>query len=87
VSRKNISINHARRRFELLNCAIAYDCQTVRFQEGTTRLNGKVGSEGREVAALTLSGLLHKFQLGDYALICDVEGAEAENDHRIARHS
>jgi len=82
MARQNLRSNHPTRRVEVLNCAIAYDCQTVCFEEGGTNLIGKVSKEGREVPAITLSGLLQKFHIDDYVLICDIEGAEAEILHK-----
>jgi FkbM family methyltransferase len=59
--------------------------KTVTFELGESTLSSRLGDGGaqadrpvRTVPALTLGELLEREGLGDYALVCDIEGAEAE---------
>jgi FkbM family methyltransferase len=85
MAARNITSNHPDRRVELLNRAVAYKTQIVRFQEASNNLEGKVSEDGTQVEAITLSDLLSRFQVEDYVLICDVEGAESQILHYDAQ--
>ncbi len=78
--RRNVA-THGRKPVEVLNRAIGYDGPTVRLQRGPDNISGRVTRNGaddtEEVPASTLSALLEEQGLGDYALVSDIEGAEA----------
>jgi FkbM family methyltransferase len=71
-------------RVRIVHGAIHYPegaCETVGFVHGDSNLDGRVGgfSAGRQVQvrAFTLSEVLRESGFGHYALVCDIEGAEA----------
>ena len=66
-------------RAEVINAAIDYSGNQVAAEIGSSVLHSRVGvGSGPRVASLTLAGLLDTRRVGDYALVCDIEGAEAD---------
>jgi FkbM family methyltransferase len=81
---QNLRLNRLGTNYELVNCAIDYDHDgsTVFFTPGISNTTGKLRSLGArddamEVQAITLSTLLSRHAITDYALVADIEGAEA----------
>ncbi len=67
------------------NVAISYTGEPfVDFFSGETTTSGKTvgnirgGAEHTTIKALYLSALLERFEIGEYLLISDIEGAEAD---------
>jgi FkbM family methyltransferase len=80
----NLRLNRLDNNFTLVNCAIDYDHEgsTVLFSAGSSNTTGRLDSlsppEGStEVQATTLSTLLIRQGITDYALVADIEGSEA----------
>ena len=82
VARGNLRANAGRSSWTVETAAISYDVQGgVRFVRGATSTGGRLSKEvegcGDEVDLLTLSDLLARHDIGRFALIADIEGAEA----------
>lgn len=82
----NLSLNKLEANVLVINHAIAYGIgaeELVSFSAGEANTLGQLttgngsGSDIK-VRATTLSGLLEKNGIGEYSLICDIEGAEAD---------
>ncbi len=76
----NVERNTPGRRLVVLNEAIDYSGQpTVRLQVSETNTNSRLGSDpgGLAVVATTLSAVVAQFGLRAFALVADIEGAEA----------
>lgn len=76
---RNVLLNSGRKA-EVRHCAVAYGAgPTVTFSVSEQNVASGIGRAGRpvEVPATTLSALLKREGYGEYALICDIEGAEA----------
>jgi FkbM family methyltransferase len=89
VLRRNVARNAPGHRVEVVHAAVAYGRESVPFASGPTSVSGRVASgdaaDTREVPARSLSRLLAEHAIGDFALVSDVEGAEAaviEHDAR-----
>ncbi len=81
ILRDNLARNAPGRDVRIFQGAISYaGLDTVEFALGDSTLSSHLGSGAatRSVPALTLSQLLARESVGDYALVCDIEGAEAE---------
>jgi FkbM family methyltransferase len=82
VLQRNVSANAAQ-SVDVVNRAIGYDGPTVRLELGSDNTTSRVMTAGahdeaEEVPASTLSEILEEFGVcGDYALVSDIEGAEA----------
>ncbi len=66
-------------RANILHRAVAYGAPSVSFNISASSLGGSVGADsGRlvTVPTTTLSEIRATASLGDYALVCDIEGAE-----------
>lgn len=80
---RNLKRNAPQVQVQLVHGAISYDGKPeVEFAIGESNLSSHLGAQGgsgrtRRVPALTLGGVLAKAGLGDYALVSDIEGAEA----------
>ncbi|MEO6120092.1 MAG: FkbM family methyltransferase, partial [Terriglobales bacterium] len=79
VIRRNLELNGFAENTPVITAAIDYSgTKTVSFWEGGNNLQGFKDEKGTTVVpALTLEQLLADHQIGDYALVCDIEGAEA----------
>lgn len=78
---ENLGRNAPGREVSIVNAAVSYSSAgTVTFALGSDTLSSQIGAgeATRTVPALTLTALLDREGLGDYALVCDIEGAEAE---------
>jgi FkbM family methyltransferase len=79
--RRNLDRNAPGKSSELINAGIYYGPSsdgTVAINLGDTTMTSTVGETGlRRVAASRLSAILADQRLRDYALIADIEGAEA----------
>lgn len=60
------------------NAAIAYGTETATLQFSDATMAGRLSELGTTVPATTLSALLERHGIGDYALLADIEGAEAQ---------
>lgn len=82
VAVTNLEDNGGPADFEVVNCAIAYGCETVRFATSASNVSGKIAGEGAsdviEVRATTMRQLVGDHDLGDFAWVADIEGAEAQ---------
>lgn len=86
IAKRNVQANGSLElAVDFGNVAVSYSGEAfVEFFSGETTTSGKtVGSvrsdaESSLVEALTLSKLLTQFQVDDYVLISDIEGAEAD---------
>ena len=66
-------------RAEVVNAAIDYSGIEVAADISSSVLHSRVGAgSGPRVTGLTLAGLLDTRRIGEYALVCDIEGAEAD---------
>ncbi len=85
---RNIASNHPGRRYSIVRQAVSYPPgpgTAVDFIVGDSIVTGRVaaagdaaGGEVRSVPATTLSRILEENEIGDYALVADIEGAEAQ---------
>jgi len=80
--RRNVASNAPGHPVEVVHRAISYGGRTVRFGFGTTNTSGRLdqedpGAEAVEVPASTLAELLRERDITRYALVADIEGAEA----------
>lgn len=77
----NVRRNAPGARFEVVAAAVAYGADHVQIELGEDTTMGRVASGGPgggvRVPAITLSRLLAERAVGDYALVMDIEGAEA----------
>ena len=65
--------------FDVVNAAIVYDCNTVPFPLQREHLGGRIGKTSKQMANITsisLSELVSRYNLGQFNLICDIEGYE-----------
>lgn len=81
--RRNVAANAPDRAVEIVNRAIDYRNDSVVFTEGALTTGGHTvgsrpdGGRTHEVPASTLEALLDAHGIGEYALVSDIEGAEA----------
>jgi FkbM family methyltransferase len=77
----NATSNSRGARVSVSHGAISYDAATeVSFAIGERNIDSRLAggpAGGVSVPVLTLSGVLRAHQLGEYALVTDIEGAEA----------
>jgi FkbM family methyltransferase len=81
VIQKNLALNGFTGHTTVVTGAIDYSgAETVSFAEGGNTLQGQkaeAGAQTTSTPAVTLEKLLADHQINDYALVCDIEGAEA----------
>jgi len=83
ILERNLSHNGVR-DVQVVNQAVAYGTDHVAFQllhdtaSGHIAASGSCGEDIRHVPSTTLGRLVESRELGDFALVCDVEGAEYE---------
>ncbi len=77
LASRNVHLNVPQAVVNALEAAIAYGTETVRFEIGRTSTDSRVGSAGVEVPAIRLGQVLEHTGIGEYALVSDIEGAEA----------
>lgn len=88
--RANVGANAPGVRIDVLNGALAYGSDSVGFVTGATNIAGHLGGAAdaeagqRRVPALGLGELLRRESIERYALVCDIEGAEAALLHEDA---
>lgn len=88
VLRGNLAINDCARGVEVIEAAISYGGgATVQFALGERSDSGRIAADADglptiEVPAVTLSQLIDRHALTDFALVCDIEGVE----WRIVEH-
>ncbi|MFN3474830.1 MAG: FkbM family methyltransferase [Blastomonas sp.] len=78
--RQNLDTNAPGKTVEIVHGAIDYSGKDhIEFSIGSSNLSSHVGSEGKveSVPTLTLGSIQAAYNVGDYALVCDIEGAEA----------
>lgn len=76
--RRTLAAHAGRREVIVRQAALAYGGERVRMDFPDDALGGRISSQGEEVASVTLSCLLAEHGVEDYALLADLEGAEAE---------
>jgi len=83
LARRNISMAHPGRDWIVLEAAIAYGTDRVFFEAGVEHTSGRIKSDVVQkgesctvVKAHTLSWLLNHFNVGEFSLVMDIEGAE-----------
>ena len=77
---RNLQRNAPQVQVQLVHGAISYDGRPeVEFAIGESNLSSHLGSNARtrRVPAVTLGSVLSQAGLGDFALVSDIEGAEA----------
>jgi len=80
--RRNLSINRCDTNVDVIEAAISYDPgETVSFALGESSVSGRVAADAGslptiEVPACTLSQLIERHDLTDFALVSDIEGVE-----------
>lgn len=82
--RSNLDLNVPGNTASVVNAAVDYSgARSIRFELSGDAVSSRI-SDGEvevefavEVATVRLDDLRTRYELGDYALICDVEGAEA----------
>jgi FkbM family methyltransferase len=80
--RRNLAINHCDANVDVIEAAISYDPgDTVSFALGESSVSGRVAADAGslptiEVPACTLSQLIERHNLTDFALVSDIEGVE-----------
>jgi len=78
VIERNLALNGMEANTAVVSAAIDYSgAATVTFSAGPDTLGGRKADSGIAVPAMTLSALLAQHHIADYALVCDIEGAEA----------
>jgi len=80
INRKNIEFNR-KTDFVLINKAVDYSSKTVSFSTSKSNLTGKVQADGSgdstiAVETTTLTELCSTYNLKDFVLVSDIEGAE-----------
>jgi len=78
VNRKNITLNR-KSEFVLLNKALDYSGKKIAFIASDSTLSGKVAAAGdseTHIDSITLKELCQTYDLNNFTLICDIEGAE-----------
>ncbi len=85
---RNVASNHPGRRYNVLQQAVSYTAapgSAVDYSVGESNVSGRVAAGGdvergdvRSVPATTLSRILAEHEIEDYALVADIEGAEAQ---------
>ena len=78
----NLELNRLNDNVTVIHAALAYgDCET-QFRPSETNISGRIGEESASssvsVPAITLETLIRNLSIGEYALVCDIEGSEAE---------
>ena len=78
----NLELNGLNHNVVVFHAAIAYGSGHGQFQPGETTISGRVTeglpSASVSVPTVTLSTLIRDFSIGEYALVCDIEGSEWE---------
>jgi FkbM family methyltransferase len=78
--RKNLDRNASHLSAEIINAAVSYEGETVRFgisaNNLTSSISGNPGAETTTVPAITLKALIANWDRGPYQLVADIEGAE-----------
>ena len=89
LAQDNIGHTYATSRWQILPTAIAYNAQEVAFRTGSEHVAGRVdvelptaGETYLKVQARTLSDVLSEFDISEYSLVMDIEGAE----HQLISH-
>jgi FkbM family methyltransferase len=81
IQRENLAANGIA-NFEQINAAYGSEKQSVWFALGEENTLGKIGEEGKGngflVETISLSAIVKAYGLSDYALVCDIEGAEID---------
>jgi FkbM family methyltransferase len=78
--RRNLAAHAGDREFVVVHAAIAYGAPCAHLESHGQTLGGKISVDGGgvEVPATTLADLLTDHQVGRYALLADIEGAERD---------
>jgi FkbM family methyltransferase len=77
---KNFQLNKIQ-DYTIINAAIGYSNKMF-FERGADNVSGRLSAEFNErsieVKMISLSAVLNDYNVGDYILICDIEGGEAQ---------
>lgn len=83
LARHNISAVHPGRDWLLIEAAIAYGADRVSFGSSAEHISGRIANDPSQtggpftvVKAHSLSWLLDHFNVGEFSLVMDIEGAE-----------
>jgi FkbM family methyltransferase len=76
---KTLSINEKTNDIKLYNLAISDNNRPVYFTSRNSNELGKISSKKTElqISSKTLDELVKENSLGEYSLVCDIEGAES----------
>lgn len=79
LAERNVGLNATGVALTQVTGAVAYGAPTVRFEAARRNIDSRLagGLAGVEVPAVQLGRLLAQQGLGDFALVSDIEGAEA----------
>jgi FkbM family methyltransferase len=82
--KKNVGSIYPTTCWQPIQAAVAYGCADVPFVTGSEHIAGRIGRDGKgmRLRATTLSSIVQDFQLTDFSLVMDIEGAE----HEVVRH-
>jgi FkbM family methyltransferase len=80
ANRKNLSLNR-KTDYVLINKAVDYFNKTVSFASSKSTLAGKVSHDEQDsmtitVETITLNEICNTYNLNNFTLVCDIEGAE-----------
>jgi FkbM family methyltransferase len=85
LAEANLARLHVSSRWRVLTAAVAYNVSEVFFNADQEHVAGRIvgkTAQGdprvRRVPARTLSSIIDQFDLSDYSLVMDIEGAEHE---------
>lgn len=79
---ENLHLNSHSDNYYIKNCMVTYESEDVRseFQVCDNFLSSKIGSQSEssniKVDSVTLKDIINEFQIKQYSLVCDIEGAE-----------
>lgn len=80
--KNNLASNHIEQTI-LLNAAYGSTGEKVWFEFGEENILGKIstqteGKAGQWIDSISLASIISKYELKEYALVCDIEGAEID---------
>jgi FkbM family methyltransferase len=83
LARRNISAAHPGRDYQLVEAAIAYGTKRVSFDSGAEHISARIANEPGQtdesstvVKARRLLWILDHFNVGEFSLVMDIDGAE-----------
>jgi FkbM family methyltransferase len=79
VLKRNLERHRGSTEVVVVHGALAYADEAVAFVPSAVHLSSRIGaaeSEGTEVPTFTLADIVRDYQVGDFVLVSDIEGAE-----------